>query len=311
MKEGVTIIVGAICLFLAIIFWNDISGAFSSNKGKKSEVKVKGEKKIKGSNESDADQVQGSDGNVQVLQRWDMPEKLKEISGLSYIDKDRFACVQDELGTLFVYNIASQKIEREITFAGTGDFEGVVWTDDKAYVIRADGKLFIISNVSQSKPTVIEIETGLTIKNDVESLGYDKKNNRLLMTGKEPDRGTSSGKAIYAFDLASQKMIKNPVMTIDLSASSTGSKGKKSGNNFHPSSLEIHPVNGNIYLIDGPGSNLLIVDGSGAMKSFISLGSRDFPQPEGITFNPEGDIFISTEGKKDPGAIMKVAIPNP
>jgi sugar lactone lactonase YvrE len=36
----------------------------------------------------------------------------------------------------------------------------------------------------------------------------------------------------------------------------------------------------------------------------IRLNRKLFPQPEGICFSPDGKLFISTEGKGQPGKIM-------
>ncbi|HEX2627788.1 MAG TPA: hypothetical protein VHM26_02210, partial [Chitinophagaceae bacterium] len=33
--------------------------------------------------------------NITVVKEWNMPDELKEISGLSYLDDERLACVQD------------------------------------------------------------------------------------------------------------------------------------------------------------------------------------------------------------------------
>ena len=130
------------------------------------------------------------------------------------------------------------------------------------------------------------------------------------MTGKDPDPGKTGVKQIYAFDLTSKKMIGKPVFTIDLSNEIFNAGGKKSGS-FQPSSLGIHPVSGEIYITDGPKSGLLVLDGAGQVKNFYFLDSNEFPQPEGISFNQSGEVFISTEGKKQPGAIMKVEIAKP
>jgi hypothetical protein len=56
------------------------------------------------------------------------------------------------------------------------------------WVLRADGKLFEVSNMNAAKPSVKEYSTQLTTKQDPEGLCYDKKNNRLLIAikGAEP-----------------------------------------------------------------------------------------------------------------------------
>jgi len=38
------------------------------------------------------------------------------------------------------------------------------------------------------------------------------------------------------------------------------------------------------------------------------LNTKQFLQPEGITFNAAGDLFISNEGIKQPGNILQVKI---
>jgi len=49
----------------------------------------------------------GSVTAITIVKKWDMPKSLAEISGLSYMDRQRFACVQDELGKIFIYNTTS------------------------------------------------------------------------------------------------------------------------------------------------------------------------------------------------------------
>ena len=34
-----------------------------------------------------------------------LPVKLKEISGITFLSKNKIACVQDEKGTIFIYDI--------------------------------------------------------------------------------------------------------------------------------------------------------------------------------------------------------------
>jgi len=268
----------------------------------------KTEMKIEKTNNSGGNEP--SSAGITVTKKWDMPKDLTEISGLSYLDEKRFVCVQDELGKIFIYNIASSSVEKEIAFGGVGDYEGLAVVDKTVWVLRADGKLFEVSNLDAAKPTVKEFSTPLTIKQDPEGLCYDKKNNRLLIAIKGTEVATEDYKGIYAFDIASKKMDKQPVFKIDLLDKvfgNTGS-GKKKKDPINPSGIVIHPLNGDMYIIDGRNSKLLITDAAGAIKKLYQLNTKEFAQPEGIAFNSAGDLFIANEGTNQPGNILQVKI---
>jgi len=247
---------------------------------------------------------------ITIIKKWSMPKELTEISGLSYKDEKQFACVQDEVGKIFIYNTASSSVEKEISFAAAGDYEGLAVVDKTIWVLRADGKLFEVSNLDAAKPTVKEYSTPLTIKQDAEGLCYDKKNHRLLIAIKGAELGTEDYKGIYAFDIASKKMDKQPVFKIDLLDKVFGNNGsgKKKKDPINPSDIVIHPLNGDMYIIDGRNSKLLITDVAGAIKKLYQLNSKEFAQPEGIAFNSAGDLFIANEGTNQPGNILQVKI---
>ncbi|HEY5771764.1 MAG TPA: SdiA-regulated domain-containing protein [Chitinophagaceae bacterium] len=247
---------------------------------------------------------------ITIIKKWSMPKELTEISGLSYKDEKQFACVQDEVGKIFIYNTASSSVEKEISFGAAGDYEGLAVVDKTIWVLRADGKLFEVSNLYEAKPTVKEYSTPLTIKQDSEGLCYDKKNNRLLIAIKGAEPGTDDYKGIYAFDIASKTMAKQPAFKIDLLDKVFGNNGsgKKKKGSINPSGIVIHPVNGDIYIVDGRNPQLLVIDASGKIKNLYQLSSKDFSQPEGIAFNSTGDLFIANEGTNQPGNIVQVKI---
>jgi len=247
---------------------------------------------------------------VTIIKKWIMPKELTEISGLSFKDEKQFACVQDEVGKIFIYNTASSSVEKEISFGTAGDYEGLAVVDKTIWVLRADGKLFEVSDLDASKPTVKEYSTHLTIKQDSEGLCYDKKNNRLLIAIKGNEAGTEDYKGIYSFDLGSKKMYQQPAFKINLLDKVFGNNGsgKKKKGAINPSGIVIHPVTGDIYIIDGRNPQLLIIDASGEIKNLYQLSSKDFSQPEGIAFNSAGDLFIANEGTNQPGNIVQVKI---
>lgn len=244
-------------------------------------------------------------GVIKILKRWDLPDVLKEISGIAYIDDKHFACIQDEIGIIYIYNTGTGKIEKEIPFAGPGDFEGITLVGNEAYVVRADGKLYAISDISGNQHSIKEYSTPLSVKHDVEGLCYDKNNNRLLLAAKETKPGYNG---VFAFDLASGKLDEKPVLIIDMSQMIPGVGQKKKVQEIMTSAISIHPVSNDIYVTDGNKAQLLILDEEGKIKNLFELNSRDFPQPEGISFNPAGEMFISNEGIKDAGSILQVSI---
>lgn len=233
-----------------------------------------------------------------IIKKWEMPEILKEISGLCYINDNRFACVQDEEGTVFIYNTSQGKIEKEIAFAGPGDYEGVAVAGNFVYVVRSDGHVYEVDINSKAK--VKEYNTSLTATQNVEGLCFDPNNNRLLLAIKGKDINSDLYKGIYSFELNTKKFIDKPVFTIQLDHDVLREQSaKKKNKGIHPTGITIHPKDREIYITDGPGSRLLILDSNGNIKSLFGLGKNDFPQAEGITFDPGGNLYISNEGKKN------------
>jgi len=245
---------------------------------------------------------------VTILKTWNMPPLLKEISGIAYLDKDRFACVQDEDGIIYIYNTKTSKLEQEVSFGGTGDYEGVAVAGNSAYVIRSDGKLFGVSNINDKNPKINEYTTGLTAKNDVEGLTYDQRNNRLLLAIKGSETGDKDYKGIYAFDLSTKKLLPEPVYRLNLTDPVfANSSGKNLNSVVHPSEVAVNPVNGDIYIIDTH-PQLLILNAQGAIQTRYVLSNKEFEQPEGMAFKPNGELYISNESRKETGNILQVKV---
>ena len=288
-----------------------LSGIFVVLGNKKDALSFLGETKNKTEKTKKANgkaQEQASAG-ITITKKWEMPKQLLEISGLSYIDEQRFACVQDEQGTVFIYNIASSSVEKEIPFGGVGDYEGLAVVGENVWVLRADGKLFEVSNINAAKPVVKEYSTHLTVKQDSEGLCYDKKNNRLLIAIKGAELESEDYKGIYAFDLASKKMDQQPVFKIDLlNEIFESNAGKKKKGTLSPSGIAIHPLSSDMYITDGRNAKLLITDATGKIKKLYQLNNNEFAQPEGISFNSAGDLFIANEGTNEAGNILQVKI---
>lgn len=254
--------------------------------------------------------VENKATRLRIIKRWELPDELLEISALSYIDEDRFACVQDEKGSIYIYNTSSEKIDQEISFAEAGDYEGLTVVGTTAYVVNSGGRIFEVQNFLNKNKAIKEYATALSTRENIEGLCFDKEHNRLLMAVKDKDPNSTNYKGIYSFDLNSKKFVPDVIYRIDLENElfSEGKK-KKSKNEIHPSAITIKDGSGDVYIMDGPASRLLILNKEGSIKSLINLDKKEFPQPEGVTFNSKEQLFISNEGsKKKSGTIIQAEL---
>lgn len=256
-----------------------------------------------------------------------LPPKLNEISGLSKIDNERFACIQDEKGNIYVLNFITAEIEKKINFADHGDFEGITLVGSTAWALKSSGDLFRVKDFMDGEEVLRakKYETDLTKKNDSEGLTYDKANNRLLIACKgHPFIGDKKGKhkkAIYEFDIEEKKFNKKPVFLIDLDQiksfrdyntmtqlgiSLLSSIDENKGDvTFQPSDLAVHPKTNNIYVIGAVGDLLLVLNPKGVILAMIDLDDKLFKQAEGICFNENGTLYISNEGGESKATILK------
>jgi uncharacterized protein YjiK len=249
---------------------------------------------------------------VKITRTWELPSVLREVSGIDYLDSSHIVCIQDEIGSIFIYNLTTSTLETEIPFGPPGDYEAVAVIKDVAYVACADGRIYEVTNYTSAKPVVKEYGTHLTVKQNVEGLSYDPRNKILLVAIKGKEDGNQFYKGIYSFDPVTKKMPVKPVMKIDLQDPVfVRSTLKKLQSGIQPSEIAVHPLTGDIYITDASRPQLLIMDKSGSIKGLYPLNRADFYQPEGITFSPSGECYISNEGsKQQPGKLLLVEIKN-
>ena len=242
----------------------------------------------------------------EVLKKWELPAALEEISGIAWLDDSRIICVQDEDGVIFIYNLLDSKIESKIEFGGGGDYEGITLNGSTVYVVESNGTITEVKNFQQQEPEISKIETGLTGKQNIESIFMDQQQNRLLLAVKDKDSQKSS-KGIYEYDLKNGNFRPEPAFRINMTDEVfSEAEEKELSKVMSPSDLAIHPVNGKIYVLEGTNPKILILNSSGDAEKIVTLNKEDFDQPEGITFSPSGKMYISNEG--EPANIMEVKL---
>ena len=251
-----------------------------------------------------------------------LPDILNEISGITYIDSVSFACIQDEKGILFVYDIVKEEIINQLTFHSKGDYEGITRVDDTIYVLRSDGTLFEISDFKSSDFKLSSYKTGIPAV-DNEGLCYDQNSNILLIACKgriSTGDKHKDKRAIYGFDLKSKTLIKTPVFEFDLKVIKEFAlnkridlltKEKKKRQLSEPvirletSDIGIHPLTKKLFLLSSTDHLLFIFDMNGNIEHIERLNPLLFVQPEGITFFENGDMLISNEGRSKKATVLR------
>ena len=257
---------------------------------------------------ANAQMTEGSD-NYTILDTWNLPKELNEISGIVWIDHNTFACVQDEDGIIFIYDSDERSVIDKIPFAGNGDYEAIALEKNNLYIMQSDGLLYEIKDWTATNKIVSSHQTGFTSSNNMESLTYSKKDQSLLTVPKDKDQ-KDDYKGIYKISLDSKKANVNaPSYKIEMNASALKDyRGKKLQKTFNPSEIAVHPKTNDIYVLEGKSPKLLILDQEGVLKTVYKLDEINFPQPEGMTFSEEGDLYISNEAANGPATIHLVEL---
>ncbi len=251
-----------------------------------------------------------------------LPAELREISGLTIIDSKTLACVQDEEGTVFIYDLKSLRIKHQIHFAGPGDYEGIAIVEKDVFVLRSDATLFHIHNYQSERWSLDSIATGIPNK-DNEGLCFDPKNNRLLIGSKSKIAKGAAFKnlrTIYAFDLKKNKLRPEPLYTYDITsikdfASKNGIElptkpSKKDPNEEEPalkfqlSAIYIHPENKQLYVLSASDYYLFVFNPEGQIMHLEVLDPQKFNKAEGIAIMENGDLYISNEGQSGAPKIL-------
>jgi uncharacterized protein YjiK len=244
-----------------------------------------------------------------------LPPELEEISGLTVLDDGLLGAVQDEDGILFVIDPETGSVVRTVPFGDPGDYEGITRAEDAIFVLRSDGALFEIRNVQDGPETEVH-DTHLHADCNAEGLVYDEERARLLIACKDsPGPGLDGQKAIYAFDLESRALDPEPAILIGIDTFLAGLEERNpidrrirsllspamdlSG--FALSGLAFHPQTKELYVLSGRRKAVVVLDSVNAVTAVWELSETLYAQPEGITFLPDGTLFISNEAR-DRGA---------
>lgn len=232
-----------------------------------------------------------------LLPSYKLDLRIKEISGIVWDNhNDEFIAHNDEKGVIYYLDKSTAGIKKEFQFnAGKSDYEDIAMVGNYVYVLKSDGTLFKIATDSSGKQTASELDKlGIADKVDFETLYYDADRRALVLLCKNCEADDKKTISAYAYYTDSVGFDNKPLYTID--AAKIKELTPRGTSKFQPSAARIHPVLKKLFIISSASNQLVIADTDGNVESVYMLAQKIFPQPEGLTFKSNGDMFISNEG---------------
>lgn len=219
-------------------------------------------------------------------EKFTVPDALLEISGIAY-HNDLLYAVQDEEGKLFNLRPGDKKAASS-KFGKKGDYEDISIARGQVFILRSDGTLysFPLDDARQNEITSTREWKDLVPKGEYEGLYADESTGLIYVLCKECKQDKkSSSVSIFVLKLQSDGNI-SPSHTAALNVQK----------NFKPSALAIHPLTKEWYILSSVNKLLVIADSQWKVKETYKLNPAIFRQPEGITFDPQNNLYISNEG---------------
>ena len=243
---------------------------------------------------------------------WELPEELAEISGIALTGPATLACIEDEQGRLYTLDLEGDGAVTRTKFGRDGDYEALARAGDRLVVMRSDGVLRELSLQGDVRRKSRKPLKDLPYE-EYESLAFEPAQERWLVLPKdavkEGDR-TRDDRVIFGLGFEDLDLAPEPVLVLSRKGiiqeaeehdwplpTDVNKKGKeKIQFAFRPSDLAVHPVTGDYFIVSGPDRTLIAVSPEGVL-----LGTATFPesllqQPEGLAFQPSGDLLIASEG---------------
>jgi hypothetical protein len=237
----------------------------------------------------------------------ELGSKLKEISGIFWLNDSTMIAQNDESGKIFTINLRhkDQVTYPSIQFGPKDDYEDIVIVDSTAYLLISNGQIVKVpgyANGVDVDGTIVASEGGT--KNEFEAMYYDKDIHSIVLLCKSCHKEKDEIRTAFRFDLASQTLIDTPYYTININ--DVRKKLKDNRAEFFPSAAAIHPIQHKLYIVSSIGKILVITDTKGNVEQALPISGAMFNQPEGLTFAANGDLYISNEmGAEDQATILK------
>jgi hypothetical protein len=231
--------------------------------------------------------------DLSIPEKFLMQEDLDEISGLLYVnDPGHLFTLNDEEGKIYSLDLGKKSKLKPFKFTKKGDFEDLCSDGQYLYAIKSNGKVFRISNAFTDSFTIKEYDYPQK-GNEFETIFFDPVTKKPVILCKICPS--------YSLDTAKSEFTFEPAYSPD-TLTVMNLMGKKKID-VRPSAAAIHPKTGELYIISSQ-DRLIIIMKDGVVTATYKLSKKMFRQPEGLTFAPNGDMYISNEAAESIANIL-------
>ena len=240
-------------------------------------------------------------------QQWKLPGILREISGLAMTADGRLFAIEDEKALVYELDYSNGSLVSRFSLGGPpikGDFEGIAITGDGAfYVVTSVGRLFRFAEGSSNEAVRYQsYDLGTRERCELEGLAWVASRNALALACKRVYDGKKRFVRIYFWSIEHEELLGEP-MQVDI-RSARGLMGSK---RLNVSGIEWEAASNHLVMVAAGERTVIEVSASGELVWAGQLDQRYHRQAEGITFDPDGNLWIADEGGRGAARLAKYA----
>jgi uncharacterized protein YjiK len=232
------------------------------------------------------------DGFIQ----WNLPDRLREISGLALTPDQRLLAVTDEQAIVYELDYENGRIVKTFALGEPvvrGDFEGIAVLQDRVWLMTSAGDLYAAEEGADGRSVAFKkYVTGHGDFCELEGLAQLTTSAALLLVCKE---AKSKHEQLRAFEwsvgaagIAFSREVILPEQAI---------AGQIDGKRVNPSGVAVDPANGEWVMVAARQQALLRMSADGVLSEAYALQPRNrHRQAEGIEVTQDGRMLIADEG---------------
>jgi uncharacterized protein YjiK len=236
--------------------------------------------------------------------RWNLPDALREVSGLAATPDGRLFAHGDERALIVELDVGRERVKK--TFAlgrhgARGDFEGLAVANGRFWLITSDGILYESAEGANGEYVAFRTyDTGVGTLCEAEGLAFDPGADGLLIACKGPRvRALRGMVAVFTWSIPRRALTNRTGIRVPVerAARSAGVS------DFHPSSIERDPTTGHWLLVAARERAVVELSPDGSIVAGATLARRRHQQPEGIAIGSDRTLFIADEGEGRRGTL--------